>query len=245
MVADGQKCAPFWVRGFTAGIAFFRGKGAVIADSQKRAPFWVLGFTAGSALDRGKEAVIAESQKCAPFWVRGFTAGIAFSRGKAAVIADSQKRAPFWVLGLTAGCYGLYSVVGGWTPLRSYSILFSTGGTRHCGPIRFIIARIAKSCLFIWGGVVRPESAFHLDLFTPIPFLMGSIREMDSGCWPASSETGQDARVQETTCRRDRRKGNSEPLKTPPYTQAPVNDVLSEWRNQVRSEMAEDRLKTG
>ena len=35
----------------------------------------------------------------------------------------------------------------------------------------------------------------HIDLLTRIPFLMESVREAASGCWPTSLEVSQDWRV--------------------------------------------------
>ena len=40
------------------------------------------------------------------------------------------------------------------------------------------------------GSGRRPWS--HLDLVTPIPILMESVREVDSGCWPVYYEMGRD-----------------------------------------------------
>ena len=58
----------------------------------------------------------------------------------------------------------------------------------------------------------------HLDLLAPIPFMMESVREAGSGCWPSSFEMGQDWRVRELIERlpTGTAVGSSGPLNGPP-----------------------------
>ena len=78
---------------------------------------------------------------------------------------------------------------------------------------------------------------------------MGSVREAGSGCSPVSYETDPDregSRAQRSPACRPTAIGNSESLKTPPYTQKPDMGHVSEWRKLGRWRLAEggDRGET-